>query len=80
MAYSRILQLHVLNLQIDETFSVSAAQRSYYSQLFPLNPSGIVPAGPRASDLGLGEDPNRGPLDIESVFFAYVESSEKVPK
>ena len=26
---------------------------SYYANLFPLNPGGIVPAGPTAADLGM---------------------------
>ena len=34
-------------------FDLADARRSYYSNLFPLNPGGIVPAGPSAADLGL---------------------------
>ena len=34
-------------------FSLEGARRSYYTNLFPLNPGGIVPAGPSAADLGL---------------------------
>ena len=36
-----------------ETFDLEAAKQSYYKQLFPLNPSGIVPYGPTLSDLGV---------------------------
>ena len=32
-----------------------AARTSYYKNLFPLNPGGIVPAGPTAEDLGMPE-------------------------
>ena len=31
-----------------ETFDLEAAKQSYYKQLFPLNPSGIVPTVPRS--------------------------------
>ena len=33
-------------------FDLAEARRSYYSNLFPLNPGGIVPAGPSAADEG----------------------------
>ena len=36
-------------------FDLSAARTSYYRNLFPLNPGGIVPAGPTAADLGIAE-------------------------
>lgn len=55
-------------LQIRDTFDVDEARRSYFSSLFPLNPGGIVPAGPTAEDLRLTEDPKRGPRDIQSIF------------
>ncbi|CAM9571059.1 unnamed protein product [Chrysoparadoxa australica] len=35
------------------TFDLDGARRSYYEQLFPLNPGGIVPGGPSLKDLGL---------------------------
>lgn len=35
------------------TLDLDAARVSYYRNLFPLNPSGIVPAGPTAAELGL---------------------------
>ena len=33
-------------------FDLAEARRSYYTNLFPLNPGGIVPAGPTPEDLG----------------------------
>lgn len=41
---------------------VDGFRESYFGQLFPLNPSGIIPAGPTAAQLGLGRDPGRGGL------------------
>lgn len=58
-------------LQVKDTYGVDAARRSYYGQLFPLNPSGIIPSGPTAEDLQLGVDPGRGALDREAVFFRW---------
>jgi hypothetical protein len=37
-------------------FDLDAARASYYRNLFPLNPGGIVPAGPTAADLGFPPD------------------------
>jgi hypothetical protein len=39
--------------QVADTLDVDGARRSYFTNLFPLNPSGIVPSGPSAADLGL---------------------------
>jgi putative glutathione S-transferase len=36
-----------------DTFDLEEAKRSYFQQLFPLNPSGIVPYGPDWTDLGI---------------------------
>ena len=36
--------------------------------LLPADPSGIVPAGPTAADLGLHLPPGRGPVDFQEVF------------
>ena len=55
-------------MQVRDTYDVDAARNSYYGQLFPLNPSGIIPAGPSGADLGLGSDPGRGPLTSASVY------------
>jgi len=43
----------VLALTGDQWFDLEAARCSYYKNLFPLNPGGIVPAGPTAEELGL---------------------------
>ncbi|KAG2423393.1 hypothetical protein HXX76_015358 [Chlamydomonas incerta] len=48
-------------VQISDTLDLDAARRSYFSSLFPLNPGGIVAAGPTAADLQLGtRPPGRG--------------------
>ncbi len=50
---------------------MDAARCSYYTSLFPLNPSGIVPSGPTAADVGLDtRDPGRGPrAALADVFY-----------
>ena len=42
---------------VASTFDLPAAVNSYYGQLFPLNPSGIVPRRPSLDDLGLTRKP-----------------------
>lgn len=54
--------------QIKDTFDVDDSRRSYFSSLFPLNPGGIVPAGPTLADLRLDEDPKRGPQNFDKLF------------
>ena len=61
-------EIQELCVQVRDTYDVDAARNSYYGQLFPLNPSGIIPAGPSAGDLGLGSDPSRGGLTSDSVY------------
>eukprot|EP00892_Ulva_mutabilis_P010512 jgi/Ulvmu1/7833/UM004_0062.1 len=56
------------SMKVSDTFDVAAAQKSYFGQLFPLNPSGLVPVGPTAADLKLGADPQRGALDTSVVY------------
>lgn len=46
--------------QISDTVDLDAARVSYYRNLFPLNPGGIVAAGPSAADLQLNLPPGRG--------------------
>ena len=53
---------------VAKTVDVDGYRSSYFGQLFPLNPGGIVPIGPTAKDLGLGTDPGRGSVDREDVF------------
>ena len=50
-------------LQIRDTVDVDDCRRSYFKQLFPLNPGGIVPYGPTEADLKLGAPAERGSLD-----------------
>jgi putative glutathione S-transferase len=45
----------MLSLTGPGLFSLADARRSYYTNLFPLNPGGIVPAGPTEDDLGFAE-------------------------
>jgi len=54
-------------LQVADTFSIDDARRSYFGQLFPLNPGGIVPSGPTLEELGLGEPSLRGPRSLDAV-------------
>ena len=39
------------------TVDVEGVRQSYHRQLFPLNPSLIVPRGPTAAQMGLGAPP-----------------------
>lgn len=55
------------SLQIKDTFDADDARRSY-SELFPLNPGGIVPSGPTTEDLNLGKPVDRGSHHINDVF------------
>jgi len=64
-------------LQISDTFNVDDARRSYFGQLFPLNPGGIVPSGPTAADLGLSLPSGRGSQSFEDVIHPRTESASK---
>ena len=50
------------------TVDVDGYRTSYFGQLFPLNPGGIVPTGPTERDLGLGVDPARGSRAHSDLF------------
>ena len=51
------------------TLDLPGLIRSYYVQLFPLNPSGIYPVGPTEEDLRLMEPHDRGQrFPVESIF------------
>lgn len=52
-----------------DCFDLEDARRSYFQQLFPLNPGGIVPSGPTAADLGLDVPAGRGSGRLEDVFY-----------
>lgn len=60
---------------MQDCFDLDDARRSYFSQLFPLNPGGIVPSGPTADDLGLEAPPGRGPQQHDAVFHAAAAAS-----
>ena len=52
--------------RVGSTVDVEAARRSYFTSLFPLNPSGIVPMWGGA---GLEEEPDRGSTAVEEAFW-----------
>ncbi|KAG1674958.1 hypothetical protein FOA52_014753 [Chlamydomonas sp. UWO 241] len=54
------LQVPGSGLQVPDTIDIDAARSSYYGSLFPVNPSGIVAAGPTQADLRLGQAAGRG--------------------
>lgn len=56
-------------MQVCDTYSVAAAQKSYYGQLFPLNPSGIIPSGPTAHDLGLEKVASGAHESVAGLFY-----------
>ncbi|CAM9833960.1 unnamed protein product [Ectocarpus sp. 4 AP-2014] len=60
---------------VAETIDIDGCRRSYFAQLFPLNPGGIVPIGPSVEDLGLEEPAGRGSQDRSVVFW----SKEHIP-
>lgn len=53
---------------VASTVDEAGYRRSYFGQLFPLNPGGIVPVGPTEEELGLGTDPGRGGRSPAEVF------------
>ncbi|KAA6423856.1 MAG: hypothetical protein FRX49_06426 [Trebouxia sp. A1-2] len=58
-------------LQVKDSVDVADACRSYFQQLFPLNPGGIVPAGPTLDDLKLSEAHGRGSPEMGAVFHEH---------
>lgn len=62
------MPLHLAHTQIRDTIDIDAARVSYFTNLFPLNPGGIVPSGPSLADLDLGRPAGRGPAEPELVF------------
>eukprot|EP00775_Hariotina_reticulata_P010760 gene10760-10916_t len=56
-------------LQVSDTVDIDACRESYYTNLFPLNPSGIIVSGPTAADLQLNLPAGRGSHDISSMFY-----------
>ena len=62
--------VHTCSLRplLQDCFDLDEARRSYFSQLFPLNPGAIVPSGPTAADLGLHLPPGRGSASFADAF------------
>lgn len=62
-------------ITLADTVDVDDCRRSYFKQLFPLNPGGIVPTGPTAVELGLAggqaaqQPSSRGPRDAPHVYY-----------
>ena len=58
-----------------DTVDVDDCRKSYFKQLFPLNPGGIIPTGPTAVELGLAggqaaeKESSRGPRDAPHVYY-----------
>ncbi len=59
------------HVQVKDSVDVADACRSYFQQLFPLNPGGIVPAGPTLDDLKLSEAHGRGSSEMGAVFHEH---------
>ncbi|EFJ52989.1 hypothetical protein VOLCADRAFT_85800 [Volvox carteri f. nagariensis] len=57
------------SLQVSGTVDLDAARVSYFKNLFPLNPGGIVPAGPTAADLQLEQPAGRGCSALQGVCY-----------
>ena len=55
--------------QVADTVDVDACRVSYYTNLFPLNPGGIIPSGPTQEDLGLLQSTGRGSQALEEMFY-----------
>lgn len=57
-------------LQVRDTVDIDACRVSYYTNLFPLNPGGIIPSGPTAADLQLDLPAGRGNQLLQDVCYA----------
>eukprot|EP00878_Enallax_costatus_P043521 GHUV01051535.1.p1 GENE.GHUV01051535.1~~GHUV01051535.1.p1 ORF type:complete len:336 (+),score=90.96 GHUV01051535.1:264-1271(+) len=56
-------------LQVPDTVDIDGCRRSYYTNLFPLNPSGIIASGPTAADLQVNKPAGRGNSSLEDVCY-----------
>jgi putative glutathione S-transferase len=66
--------------QVAETVDVDACRTSYYTNLFPLNPGGIIAAGPTQEDLGLMQPVSRGGSQlIEDMFYLKPSATRTLP-
>jgi glutathionyl-hydroquinone reductase len=61
-----------------DCIDLDEARRSYFSQLFPLNPGAIVPSGPTAADLELHLPPGRGSASFADAFHLAQRSTAAV--
>jgi len=57
------------SMQIRDSFALDQAMRSYFLQLFPLNPGAILPSGPTMQDLGLDAAASASAGRSEDAFF-----------
>ena len=56
-------------LQVRDTVDIDGCRTSYYTNLFPLNPGGIIPSGPTAADLKLDVPAGRGSGNLADVCY-----------
>jgi putative glutathione S-transferase len=54
---------------VHDTVDIDACRTSYYTNLFPLNPGGIIPSGPTAADLKLDVPAGRGSSKLADVCY-----------
>ena len=66
-------------MQVRNSIDVDDARRSYFENLFPLNPGGIIPVGPTLADLGLDSEHGRGSQDLDKVFHLRSELKAAEP-
>lgn len=71
------LALPVSMMSVRDTVDLDGCRRSYFGNLFPLNPSGIVPSGPTAADLRLDLPAGRGGPAMEQ--WAHLRTAPTVP-
>ncbi|KAL6779675.1 hypothetical protein ACKKBG_A13255 [Auxenochlorella protothecoides x Auxenochlorella symbiontica] len=76
---ARLLAAHVPGqaLQLQDCYDQADAARSYYTQLFPLNPSGIVPVleDPGKSLERQGAEERPAPVPITSIFQVHPQKA-----
>eukprot|EP00879_Flechtneria_rotunda_P003181 GHRR01003404.1.p1 GENE.GHRR01003404.1~~GHRR01003404.1.p1 ORF type:complete len:405 (+),score=101.52 GHRR01003404.1:151-1365(+) len=56
-------------MQVSDTVDIDGCRVSYYTNLFPLNPGGIIPSGPTAADLQLDKPADRGSSRVDDIFY-----------
>ena len=54
---------------MSDTVDLDAARTSYFRNLFPINPGGIVAAGPTSADLRMDLPAGRGSSALSDVCF-----------